>query len=214
MRILIVDDHAVVREGIKQILSEEFRGVTFGEARDGVEGERLAAEGGWDIVILDIFLPGRNGLEILDALRSAGVAAPVLIHSMHPEDQYAVRALKLGASGYLSKSELPAELVKAVRKILSGGKYVSSSLAEHLAAGIASGSGKKPHELLSEREFQVMRLIAAGKTTSEIADELRLSAKTVSTYRARLLEKMKMRTNADIITYVVQNRLLEPGDPG
>jgi DNA-binding NarL/FixJ family response regulator len=215
MHILIIDDHAVVRAGIKQILAEEFQGAAFGEACDGAEGLRLAGERVWDLLILDIYLPGKNGLEILAELRAAGKPGvpPVLMHSMHPEEQYAVRALKLGASGYLSKSELPSELVRAVRKILGGGKYVSASLAEHLATDLSAGSGKKPHELLSEREFQVMRMIAAGKTTSEIADELKLSAKTISTYRARLLDKMKMRTNAEIITYVIQNRLLEPEAP-
>lgn len=207
LRTLIIDDHAVVREGLKQILMDEFQTVSFGEARDGAEALTLVQQQQWDIAILDISLPGRSGLDILKDLKAINSKLPFLVHSMHPEDQFAVRALKLGAAGYLSKADLPEELVKAIRKIISGGKYVSAALAERLAFDVSSGMNTPPHELLSEREYQVMQMIAAGKSTSAIAEELSLSAKTISTYRARLLEKMNMKTNADIIYYVINNKL-------
>jgi two-component system invasion response regulator UvrY len=207
LNVLIVDDHAIVRQGLKQLLIDEFHSVTFGEAGDGAAALTQFEHHTWDVLILDIFLPGRNGLELLKEVKGIAPKMPVLVYSMHPEDQFAVRALKLGASGYLSKSNLPEELVKAVRKVMAGGKYISPALAEHMALDIVEGTAAQPHELLSEREFQVMQMIAAGKSTSEIAAELSLSAKTISTYRARLLEKMHIKTNADIIHYVIEHKL-------
>jgi two-component system invasion response regulator UvrY len=207
LSVLIVDDHAIVRQGLKQLLLDEFHSVTFGEAGESAEALSHFEHRSWDVLILDIFLPGRNGLDLLKEIRGIAPKLPVLVYSMHPEDQFAVRALKLGASGYISKSNLPEELVKAVRKLLAGGKYISPALAEHLAFDIVEGTVPQPHELLSEREFQVMQMIAAGKSTSEIAAELSLSAKTISTYRARLLEKMHIKTNADIIHYVIEHNI-------
>ncbi len=211
MNALIVDDHAVVRRGLTEILAEEFPRTIFGEARDSAGALELARTGdAWDIVILDDSLPGRSGLDVLVELREISPTLPILVYGMHPEHPHAVQALKVGASGYLSKSDLPEELIKAVRKILAGGRYISPALAERLAFDVAEGalgSNRPPHEMLSTREFQVMSMIAAGKTPSEIAEELSLSVKTISTYRARLLEKMNFRTNADIIYYVIQNKL-------
>jgi two-component system invasion response regulator UvrY len=207
LNVLIVDDHAIVRQGLKQLLVDEFHSVTFGEAGESSEALAQFDHHTWDVLILDIFLPGRNGLDLLKEIKAIAPKLPVLVYSMHPEDQFAVRALKLGAAGYISKSNLPEELVKAVRKILAGGRYISPALAEHLAFDIVEGTTPQPHELLSEREFQVMQMIAAGKSTGEIAAELSLSAKTISTYRTRLLEKMRMKTNADIIHYVIQHKL-------
>jgi DNA-binding NarL/FixJ family response regulator len=209
IRVLIADDHAVVRQGLKQILGDTPEMVVAGEATTGQEVlDRVRAEA-WDVVILDISMPDRSGLDILKQLRSERPKLPVLVLSMHSEDQYAMRVLKAGASGYLTKDSAPDELVKAVRKVVSGGRYVSAFLAEKLAFEIGTDSNRLPHETLSDREFQVLRGIAAGKSVTEIAAELYLSPKTVSTYRARLLQKMNLTTNAELIHYAFQNHLID-----
>jgi two-component system, NarL family, invasion response regulator UvrY len=209
MRFLIADDHAVVRRGLKEILGDEFAKATFGEAKTAQEALVLVQKQAWDVVILDISMPGKNGLDILAELRQLSPHSPVLVLSVHPEEQFARRALRGGAAGYLTKESVPEELVKAVRRVLSGGRYISASLAEKLAWDLG-GKGDKPlHELLSNREFQVLRMIASGKAMKEIADELTLSVKTVSTYRARILEKIGMRSNAELIRYAVQNHLVD-----
>ncbi len=209
MRVLIADDHAVVRRGLKEILADEFAKATFGEAKTGQEALVEAQKQVWDVVILDISMPGKNGLDILEELKQLRPHTPVLVLSVHPEEQFARRALRGGAAGYLTKESIPEELVKAVHRVLSGGRYISAALAEKLAWDLG-GKGDKPlHELLSDREFQVLRMIASGKAMKEIAGELRLSVKTVSTYRARILEKFGMRSNAELIRYAVQNQLVD-----
>jgi DNA-binding NarL/FixJ family response regulator len=209
IRALIADDHAVVRQGLKQILGDTPEMVVAGEATTGQEVlDKIRAET-WDVVVLDISMPDRSGLDILKQLRSERPKLPVLVLSMHSEDQYAMRVLKAGASGYLTKDSAPDELVKAIRKVVSGGTYVSSLLAEKLAFEIGTDSSRLPHETLSDREFQVLRLIAAGKSVTEIAAQLYLSVKTVSTYRARMLEKMNLTTNAELMHYAMQNHLID-----
>jgi DNA-binding NarL/FixJ family response regulator len=209
IRALIADDHAVVRQGLKQILGDTPEMLVAGEAANGQEVlDKVRAET-WDVVVLDISMPDRSGLDILKQLRSERPNLPVLVLSMHSEDQYAMRVLKAGASGYLTKDSAADELVKAIRKVVSGGRYVSSFLAEKLALEIGADSNKLPHETLSDREFQVLRMIAAGKSVAEIAAELYLSPKTVSTYRARLLQKMNLGTNAELIHYAIQNHLID-----
>jgi len=208
IRVLIVDDHPIVRRGLMQILAETPDLVAGGEAVNATEAlTKLRAEE-WDAVVLDISMPGRSGLEVLKDIKSENNHVPVLVLSIHPEDQFAVRVLKAGASGYLTKDSAPAELVKAIRKVNSGGKYVSPQLAEKLAFGLDGGPSQSLHDLLSDREFQVMRLIASGRTVTEIALDLSLSTKTISTYRARVLEKMNMKNNADITRYSLIHKLL------
>mgnify|MGYP001822487062 FL=1 len=209
IRALIADDHAVVRQGLIQILGNIPEITVAGEAINGQEVlDKVRAEA-YDVVILDISMPDRSGLDILKQLKSERPKLPVLVLSMHSEDQYAVRALKAGASGYLTKDSAPDELVKAIRKVVSGGRYVGSCLAERLAFEIGADSSKLPHETLSDREFQVLRLIASGKSVTEIAAELSLSSKTVSTYRVRLLKKMNLKTNAELMHYAMQNHLVD-----
>jgi two-component system, NarL family, invasion response regulator UvrY len=208
IRIIIVDDHPVVRRGLKQILQEEPDIKVVGEAESAPEAFKIIRTIDCDAVVLDISLPGASGAEILKQLKYEYKKLPVLILSVHPEEQYAIRMMKAGASGYLTKESAPDELVKAVRKIISGGKYISSSLAERLIMDI-DASGKQRHERLSAREFEIMRMIARGKTLRKIAEELYLSEKTVSTYRKRLLEKMNMTTNAEIFSYALKNKLIE-----
>ncbi len=208
IRILIADDHPIVRQGLKQILTEEPDMGEFGEAKNSQEVLDLVRGREWDVVILDITMPGRGGLDTLKEIRGERPKLPVLILSIHPEDQYAVRALKAGAAGYMTKESAPDDLIKAIRKVLKGGKYISPSLAENLALFLERDDQKSPHESLSDREYQVMCMIAAGKKVKEIAETLSLSVKTISTYRARILEKMKMKSNADLIHYAIQNRLL------
>lgn len=208
IRILIADDHAIVRRGLKQILAEESGMTVAGEAQNAQEVMDLVRKQAWDVLVLDIAMPGRGGLDVLKEIKPEYPQLPVLILSMHPEDQYAVRALKAGAAGYLTKESAPEELVKAIRKVLAGGKYVSTSLAEKLALALDTDTKKTPHETLSDREYQVMCLIASGKTVGEIADELSLSVKTISTYRARILEKMNLKSNAALTHYAVQQRLV------
>ena len=209
IRALIADDHAVVRQGLRQILLETADMVVTGEAANGPEALERARAGGYDVIVLDITMPGRSGFEVLKELRLEDPALPVLVLSMHSEEQFAVRLLKAGASGYLNKESAPEELVKAIRKVVSGGRYVSPRLAEKLAFEIDSGSDKLLHETLSDREFQVMRMMASGQTVKEIAAELALSVKTISTYRARILDKMNLHTNAELIHYAIQNQLIQ-----
>lgn len=209
MKILIADDHAVVRQGLKQILADEYRRATFGEAANAQEAiDRVWAEE-WDVVILDITMPGRSGLEALREIRKSRPRLPVLVLSMHPEDQFAIRVLKCGASGYMTKESAPAELVGAVKKVINGGRYVSAGLAEKMAAHLETDFQLTPHERLSNREFLVLRLIASGKTVGQIAEELVLSVKTISTYRSRILIKMVMESNAELTHYAIQNKLVE-----
>lgn len=209
IRVLIADDHAVVRQGLKQILRDTREMVVAGEAVNGQEVLEKVRAAAWDVVILDISMPGHSGLDILKELKCERPTLPVLVLSMYSEDQFAMRVLKAGASGYLTKDSAPDELVKAIRKVVSGGKYVSPFLAEKLAFEIGMDSSKLPHETLSDREFQVLRMIATGKAVKEIAAELSLSVKTISTYRARLLQKMNLTTNAELIHYAIQNRLID-----
>ena len=208
MKILLADDHAVVRRGLKQILADEFTRAAFGEARNAQEALDLVWKEKWDVIILDITMPGRSRLEVLREIKRSRPKLPVLVLSMHPENQFAVRVLKRGAAGYMTKESAPDELVGAIKKVLAGGRYVSASLAEKLASYVSSDAQKPPQESLSDREFQVLRLIASGKAVSEIARELSLSVKTISTYRARLLEKMDMKNNAELTHYAVQSNLV------
>ena len=208
MRILITDDHAVVRQGLKQILAEEFKKAEFGEAANVQEAIDKVWKEPWDVVVLDITMPGRSGLEVLKEIKKSRPKLPVLMLSMHPEDQFAVRLLKIGASGYMTKESAPQELVGAVKKVVAGGRYVSPSLAEKMASYLAVDVQTPPHERLSDREFLVLRLIASGKTPTQIAKELGLSVKTISTYRMRILEKMTMANNAELTHYAIQNQLV------
>lgn len=207
-RILLADDHAVVRQGLKQILVEAFPDGTFGEAQSAPEVLALVQQQDWDIIVLDLTMPGGTGLDTLKQIKHDRAQVPVLVLSMHPEDQYAVRTLKAGAAGYLTKESAPEELVQAIRKVVRGGKYISSAVAEQLAVHVGTDDGKPPHERLSDREYQILCMIASGKPPKQIAEELSLSVKTISTYRARLLEKMNLRTNAELTHYAIENRLV------
>jgi len=207
MNILIADDHAIVRKGLIQILREEFSPAVCIEASNSTEVLEKVKGNIWDIILLDISMPGRNGIEVLKQLRSDGIKAPVLMLSMHPEEQYAIRALRAGASGFLSKDSATQELVSAIHKVLRGRKYVSTSLAEKLADGAGVSYDKLPHEWLSDREMQVLQFIANGKTVSEIADEIFLSVNTISTYRTRILEKLRLHNNAELTRYALDNGL-------
>jgi two-component system invasion response regulator UvrY len=209
MKVLIVDDHAIVRRGTRELLSEEFPDATFAEAASGEEAVTLAEETAYDLVILDISMPGRGGMDALRELRQRGVKSPVLVLSQHAEEQYAIRTLRAGAQGYLTKESAPEELVHAARRILAGGKYITPSLAERLAESIGADRAGVPHDALSDRELQVLRLIGAGKAVKDIAAELGLSEKTVSTYRTRVLEKMQMQSNAELIRYAMRVGLVE-----
>jgi len=209
MRVLIADDHAVFRRGLKETVAEGFPKVTFGEAKTAQETLDHVRRQDWDVVILDISMPGKSGLDILEDLKRLRPRLPILLLSMHPEQQFARRALKAGAAGYLTKDGVPEELKEAIKKIVGGGRYVSAALAERLAVELRHESDLPIHELLSDREFQVLRMIASGKTAKEIADELSLSVKTVSTYRARILEKTGMKTNAQLIRYALHSQLVD-----
>jgi two-component system invasion response regulator UvrY len=209
VRILIADDHAVVRRGLRQILSEAFARSVFGEATNSQEALERVWKEPWDIVILDLTMPGRSGLDVLKEIKRERPKLPVIILSMHPEDQFAVRLLKAGASGYMTKESAPDELVGAVKKAVAGGRYVSTALAEKLASLIVHDAQNAPHENLSDREFLILRMIASGKPVSAIAHDLSLSVKTVSTYRSRLLEKMSMSNNSELVHYAFQNQLVE-----
>jgi DNA-binding NarL/FixJ family response regulator len=206
-RVLLVDDHAVVRKGMKAILEDELSAVSVAEAGSG--DEALAAlENSFDVVVLDLSMPGRSGIDLLAEIKTRHPKLPVLIVSLHGEEQFAVRALRAGAAGYLTKAAAPEQLVAAVVKVARGGRYVTESLAERLADKVAGGGIGAPHERLSDREFDVLRGIASGSTVSEIAEQMHLSVKTVSTYRGRLLEKMGMTTNAEITRYAIEHGLV------
>jgi two-component system invasion response regulator UvrY len=209
VNVLIADDHPIIRYGLKQILSEEPDIGILGEAQNCGEVLEYVRKQKWHLVILDISMPGRGGIDVLKELKHQYPKLPVLVLSMHPEEQYAKRALKVGAAGYLNKGNAQEELVKAVRKILQGGKYVSPALAEKLANDLEAESEKPLHETLSDREYEVMLLIASGKTVSQIAVELTLSVKTIDTYRSRILEKMKMKTNAELMHFAIKNKLVD-----
>ena len=206
-RILTIDDHEVVREGIKGIFQAGT--AEFGEARSGPEALKLASERDWDIAVLDISLGGRSGLEVLKDLKELRPRLPVLILSMHAEEQYAVRAFKAGASGYISKESSRDDLHKAILKIIKGGRYVSPAFSERMVVHLGPDSEKSPHETLSDREMEVLSLIASGKTVGEIAHQLSLSDKTISTYRRRILEKMGMSTSAELTHYAIRSKLVD-----
>ena len=206
-RILIADDHAIVRSGLRQILINEHDLEVAGEAQNGAEVLDLIRREPWDVLVLDVGMPGRSGIGTLRDVKRERSDLPVLILSIYPEDQYAVRAIRAGASGYLTKDSAPDELVRAIRKVLRGGKYISEAVAERLILALDDAADLPPHELLSDREYQVLCLIASGKTVSEIASEISLSVKTVSTYRTRILEKMRMKTNAELTHYAIKNNL-------
>jgi len=208
MKFLIADDHAIVRKGLAQLLNEEFPTAEIREVSNSTDALNEALKKDLDVILLDISMPGRNGIETLKQLRSSGIKIPVLILSMHPEDQYAIRVLKAGASGFLNKETATEELSTAVHKLLSGKKYISASVAEKLADLPGEGSEKAAHEFLSDREIQVLQLIAAGKTVSEIANEIMLSVNTVSTYRTRVLEKLGLGNNGEITRYAFDNMLI------
>jgi DNA-binding NarL/FixJ family response regulator len=209
IHVLIADDHAIVRQGLKQILSETEDLLVTGEADDGAEALNLARQQPWDVFLLDVSMPNRNGIDTLKQLKKEFPRLPVLILSMHPEEQYAVRALKAGASGYLTKQSAPELLVTAIRQVASGKKYLSPAVAQQLAEAISDNSDKSPHERITDREYQVLVMIAAGKTLTQIADSLNLGVATVSTYRARLLEKMGLKSTAELIRYGLEHGLAE-----
>jgi len=209
LKVLIADDHALIREGMKKILKAAQEISVVREAQNAREVIEEVKKGDLDVVILDISLPGKSGLELLKDLKQYYPKLPVLILSMHPEDRFAVRALKAGASGYVTKESAVDDLINAIRKVVQGRKYVSPALAEKLAFDLETDTGKPLHEGLSDREYQVMCLIAAGRSVRQIAAELFLSMSTVNTYRARILEKMNMKTDAELIRYAVQNQLID-----
>ncbi|MEJ2721492.1 MAG: response regulator transcription factor [bacterium] len=210
MRILIADDHAVVRRGLQQIMADAFEDITVGEATNAEEALDLIRRENWDVVVLDISMPGRSGLDALKEIKKDRPNLPVLVLSIHPEDQFATRVLRAGASGYMTKETIPDELVNAINKVRSGGKYVSERLAEKLALDLErEADGVPPHQRLSDREYEVLLFIAEGFTISEIADRLSLSVKTISTYRARILEKMNLTSNAALIRYAIEHGLAE-----
>jgi two-component system invasion response regulator UvrY len=209
IKILIADDHVLIREGLRKILKEAPDISVISEAQNAREVFERLKEDTPDVVVLDISLPGKSGLEILKDLKQEKPDIPVLILSMHPEDRFAVRALKAGAAGYVTKESAAQDLIKAIRKVVQGRKYVSAALAEKLAFDLEASTGKPLHELLSDREYQVMCMIAAGKTVKEISAELYLSISTVNTYRARILEKMNMKTDAELIRYAIENQLID-----
>ena len=209
IKILIADDHPVVRKGLKEIIEEIPDMVVSSEANNGQEALEKVRKNDFDIVVLDISMPGISGLDILKQLKSEKPELSILVLSMYPEEQYAVRVLRAGASGYLTKESAPEELIAAIRKASKGGKYISSSLAEKLAFDLETDAERQLHETLSDREYQVMRMIASGKTAKEIGEKLFLSVKTISTYRARILEKMEMKSNAELIHYALKHGLVE-----
>jgi DNA-binding NarL/FixJ family response regulator len=209
IRVLIADDHAIVRQGLRLILLDTPDMVVAGEAENGVEAMHMVRKGGWDVVLMDVTMPERNGIDTLKLLKKEYPKLPVIILSMHPEEHYAIRALKAGASGYLTKQSAPEQLVTAIRQVAGGKKYVSAAVAEQLANAIGEDPDKLPHEKLSDREYQTLCLIASGKAPSQIAEELNLSVKTVSVYRARLLEKMQLKNNAELTHYGMKHGLAD-----
>ena len=208
IKILIADDHAIVREGLKQIVADTPDMIVAGEAVDGTEVLELVRKEDWDLILLDISMPGRGGIDTLKELKIEKPKLPVLVLSMYPEEQYAIRALQAGASGYLTKESAPEELIAAIRKVSQGRKYISEALAESLASHVVTNSEKPLHETLSNREYQVMLMLASGKTVKEIANDLSLSVKTISTNRVRALRKMGMKNNAEITYYAIKHGLV------
>jgi len=209
LKVLVVDDFPLFRRGVRDLVIEGFHGAKIGEAGNSHEMLDLLRRKPWDVAVMDISMPGMNGLDALKQVRQEFPDLPVLILSMYPEEQYAIRTIKAGADGYLTKSSAPEELVNAIKKVHGGGKYVSPSLGEALALTVKPDVEKDPHELLSDREYQVLCLIGSGKTVGEIADKTNLSVTTISTYRARILEKMRMKTNAELARYAIQQGLVE-----
>ena len=209
IKVLIVDDHAIVRQGLKRILAETPDMTVAGEAENGVEALKKTREGEWDVILLDVSMPGRNGVDTLKQIMGENRGGKVLILSMYPEDQYAVRLLKAGAAGYMTKETAPGELVEAIRKVAQGRKYISTALAELLLLELDIDAEKQPHERLSDREYQVFRMLGSGRTASEIASLMSLSVKTISTHRTHILEKMKLKNNAELTLYAIQNGLLD-----
>ena len=208
IRILIADDHAIVRKGLRQIITEAYPSAEITEVSNVESLVSEVLKSGWDLVITDINMPGRSGVEALHQLKQIDPKLPVLIMSMYPEDQYALRVLKGGASGYLSKETIHEDLLKAIEAIRIGRKFITPSIAERLAGALDAGSSRELHETLSDREFDVLKMLAQGRSVSEIADKLALSATTVSTYRSRIMEKMGMKTNADLTRYALEKKLI------
>jgi DNA-binding NarL/FixJ family response regulator len=209
IRVLIADDHSILRRGLIEILMRELKGAVCGEAENAEQVLAQVQSHNWDLVILDVSMPGRSGIDILDDLKRMRPKLPVLVLSMHPEEQYGKRVLRAGASGYLNKDSAPEELIRAIGKVLAGGRYVSSALAEKLALELHQGEGQPLHGTLSNRELEVLRMIGSGKTVSQIAEQLHLSVTTISTYRARILVKMNMTTSAELMHYALSNRLVD-----
>lgn len=208
LKILIADDHAVVRKGLKQILLEEYPSAEIGEAADAESLVAAVVTGSWSIVICDMNMPGRSGLDALSQIKQVAPELPVLIMSMYPEDQYALRVLKAGASGYLGKDTIHDDIIRAVQTVQRGRKYITPTIAEKLADAFGDNSSKDSHELLSDREFDVFKLLANGKSVSEIAQQLSLSSTTVSTYRSRIMEKMNLKSNSELTRYAIERQLI------
>jgi two-component system, NarL family, invasion response regulator UvrY len=208
LRVLIADDHAVVREGLKQIILDAFPSAFIEDVADAEDMLKRIMTKEWDVVISDISMPGRSGLDVLQQIRQTHPKLPILILSVHPEEQYAIRVLKAGASGYLNKDLAPEDLVKAINRVLTGKKYITPSIAEKLANTLEQDQGKFTHEFLSDREFEVLKMLASGKSVSDIAAQISLSTTTVSTYRARIMAKMDLKTNADLTLYCIEHKLI------
>lgn len=208
MRILLADDHAMIRSGLQLLLASVFKNADFGHAEDSQQALDMAVSQPWDLILLDISMPGRGGLDVLKDIHDQRPHIPVLMVSMYAERQFALRAFRAGAMGYLTKASAGAELIRAVQHILNGGRYVSTQMAEQLATVVSNAGGAMLHDRLSAREFEILRLIASGKTVKEIADGLSLSSNTISTYRMRILEKMCMRTSAELTHYALSNHLV------
>lgn len=209
MKLLIIDDHAIVRRGIQFLLLSHFQGIEFGEAEEAKSGLASVMENDWDIVLLDLSMPGRNGMDLIQEIKTAKPELPILVISGQSEKDYAVRALKLGASGFVSKQSAAEVLVIAIERVLAGGKYISMALAEQLAGALAGNSPGTPHQALSNRELQVLKLIALGQSIKEIGSELALSPKTIATYRSRIAEKMGLASNVELTRYAMQNHLVD-----
>ncbi len=208
LKVLLVDDHEILRQGLKKIIDYNFTKVVYGEAGNSAEAIKLAFKQPWDVIIMDINMPGRDGLDIIKELKSNGIKTPILALSMHPEEQFALRAIKAKASGYLTKNSAPTELVKAINTVLNGKQYITDSVAQILISDIRNENQLNSHSILSDRELQVLQLIGKGLSVSQIGKELSLNVKTISTYRAHILSKMNMKSNADIILYAIKNELV------